>query len=203
MVTNPTSSPRAVELLLQIPAGAVPIQKGFWTRGTSVELNPYSTRALEYAFYFPKSGDFAHYPVHASEKEKLAGSAVSRTLHVVDTLTKVDTTTWEHVARRGSTAEVFAHLDSANVQRLDLGRIAWRLSNREFFAGLIARLRARHIFDDKAWSYGIFHGDQRVVREYLERHDEFVARCGSYLDSPLLRIDHSRATRISIWNSIR
>ena len=189
VVTNPTSSPRTVELLLQIPTGAVPLAKGFWTRGQSVALGPYSTRALEYAFYFPASGDFAHYPAHASDKERLAGAAAPRTLHVVDAPTQVDTNAWEHVARHGTSAQVLAHLDGANLQALDLGRIAWRLRAREFFAPLVERLRARHRYDARVWSYGLYHGDERVAREYLEHQDAFVESCGAYLDSPLLSID--------------
>src|SRR6185436_15898772 len=176
VVTNPTSSPRTVELLLQIPAGALPLQKGFWTRGQSVALGPYSTQALEYAFYFPKSGDFAHYPAHASEKERLAGAAAPRTLHVVDVPTQVDTNAWEHVARHGTSAQVLAYLDGANVQALDLSLVAWRLREREFFASLIERLRARHCYDDKLWSYGLFHGDERTAREYLEHQDSRAVR---------------------------
>jgi len=189
VVTNPTSSPRAVELLLQIPAGSVPVLKGFWTRGRSVELEPYSTRAIEYAFYFPASGDFAHYPVHASEKQALAGAGMPRTLHVVDTPAQLDTNSWEHVARSGSSAEVLAYVDAANLLRLDFRRIAWRLREREFFDALTAHLRTRHFYDDKTWSYGLFHGDQRVAREYLEQQAAFVSSCGAWLDSPLLRID--------------
>jgi hypothetical protein len=189
VVSNPTSGPRAVELLLQIPAGSVPVQKGFWTGGQSVELGPYATKVLEYAFYFPASGDFAHYPVHAAEKGALAGAAAARTLHVVERPTRVDTSSWEHVAASGSASEVLAHLAAANVQALDLGRIAWRLRDPEFFAAVVEHLRARHVYDARTWSYGLFHGDLRTTREYLEHRDAFVRSCGAYLDSPLLRID--------------
>ncbi|MCK5944947.1 MAG: hypothetical protein KAI24_23370, partial [Planctomycetes bacterium] len=65
VVTNPTSSVRTADVLLQIPAGAVPIQNGFWTRGRQVMLAPYATQTIEYAFYFPAPGTYAHYPVHA------------------------------------------------------------------------------------------------------------------------------------------
>ncbi len=189
LVTNPTSSARAVELLLQIPAGALPVQKGFWTRGHTVELGPYSTQAIEYAFYFPAAGDFAHYPVHAAEQARLAGTAEPRTLHVVDRPTRVDTGSWEHVSQHGTSAEVLAHLDRANLQRLDLARLAWRLRERAFFEVLKARLRARYVYSDLVWSYGLFHEDAATTREYLEHAQAFVATCGAALESPLLVID--------------
>jgi len=189
VVTNPTSSKRSVELLLQIPAGALPLNRGFWTKGMPVELQPYATATVEYAFYFPTGGDYLHYPVHASEKGRLAAAAEPRTLHVVAVPTTIDTTSWEHVSQQGSAAEVLTHLAAANVQRLDLSKLAWRLRDREFFTTLLAQLRARHVYDDTLWSYGLLHRDTDATREFLRHADGFLAHCGAWLQSPLLAID--------------
>jgi hypothetical protein len=189
VVTNPTSSRRAAEVLLQIPAGAVPVQKGFWQKGTGVELAPYATQTIEYAFYFPATGEFAHYPVHAAEKGKLVANAEPRTLRVVAEPSRIDTGSWEHVSQQGSAAEVMAHLDNANIQRLDLGRIAWRMKDREFFTATLAKLRERHVYDDTLWSYALLHRDQKAAREYLRHADGLLQQCGSWLRSPLVDID--------------
>src|SRR5690606_36359547 len=53
VVTNPTSATRRLELLLQIPSGAIPVHDGFVTRGLAIELAGYATQAIDYAFYFP------------------------------------------------------------------------------------------------------------------------------------------------------
>ncbi|MBX3462200.1 MAG: hypothetical protein KF830_03440 [Planctomycetes bacterium] len=189
VVTNPTSQKRSVELLLQIPAGALPLRSGFWTRSTTVELQPYATATIEYAFYFPAPGEFAHYPVQATERGRLAASATPRALRVVATPSRIDTSSWEHVSQQGSPAEVMAHLDAANVRRLDLAKVAWRLRDREFFTTLLTRLRARHAFDATLWSYGLLHRDAGATREFLQHADGFVADCGPWLQSPLLSID--------------
>ena len=189
VVTNPTSSRRAAEVLLQIPAGAVPVQKGFWQKGIGVELAPYATRTIEYAFYFPATGEFAHYPVHAAEKGKLVANAEPRTLRVVAEPSKVDTGSWEHVSQQGTAAEVMAHLDNANIQRLDLGRIAWRMKDREFFTATLAKLRDRHVYDETLWSYALLHRDQQAAREYLRHADGLLQQCGSWLRSSLVDID--------------
>jgi len=189
VVTNPTSTKRTTEVLLQVPAGAIPVQKGFWTRGVAVELQPYATATIEYAFYFPATGDFAHYPAHAAEKGKLAANAEPRTLHVVATASKVDTTSWEHVSQQGTPAEVLAHIDGANVQRLELAKVAWRMKDREFFGALLPRLRARHVYDHTLWSYGIMHRDADAAREYLRHAADFLRGCGAWLRSPLVTID--------------
>jgi hypothetical protein len=189
VVTNPTSNKRNVELLLQIPEGALPLNRGFWTKGVPVELQPYATATIEYAFYFPAAGDYPHYPVHAGEKGRLAASATARTLHVVGSPSRVDTSSWEHVSQQGSAVEVLAHLDAANVQRLDLAKVAWRMREREFYGSLLERLRTRHAYDHTLWSYGILHRDVTAAREYLQHADGFVAACGPWLQSPLLAID--------------
>jgi hypothetical protein len=189
VVTNPTSSKRTTDVLLQIPAGAVPLQKGFWTKGHSVELAPYATATLEYAFYFPAAGDFAHYPAHAAEKGKLAAHAEPRTLKVVAVPTTVDTRSWEHVSQQGSAQDVLAFLDQQNVQRLELAKIAWRMKDREFFTQTLARLRARHVYDHTLWSYALLHRDPAACGEYLRHQDAFLAQCGMAIDSPLVRFE--------------
>jgi hypothetical protein len=189
VVTNPTSSKRIAEVLLQIPAGAIPLQKGFWQKGVAVQLEPYATATLEYAFYFPATGSFAHYPAHAAEKGKLAANAEPRTLVVVATPSKVDTTSWEHVSQQGTAAEVITFLDTHNVQGLELGKIAWRMKERELFTQVLGKLRARHVYDHTLWSYGILHRDPVATKEHLQHANEFVAQCGMAIDSPLLVLD--------------
>ncbi|MEO6596811.1 MAG: hypothetical protein ABIP94_18850 [Planctomycetota bacterium] len=189
VITNPTSSKRTTEVLLQVPAGAIPVQKGFWTKGRAVELEPYGTQTIEYAFYFPAVGSFAHYPAHAAEKGKLAANAEARTLKVVTELSKVDTTSWEHVSQQGTPAEVIGYLDASNIQRLDLSRVAWRMKDREFFSTLLTKLRTRHVYDDTLWSYGILHRDAAATREYLQHADSFLQACGAWLESTLVSID--------------
>ncbi|MEO6593400.1 MAG: hypothetical protein ABIP94_01455 [Planctomycetota bacterium] len=189
VITNPTSSKRTIEVLLQVPAGAIPVQKGFWTKGRAVELEPYGTQTIEYAFYFPAANSFAHYPAHAAEKGKLAANAEARTLKVVTELSKVDTTSWEHVSQQGTAAEVIGYLDASNIQRLDLSRVAWRMKDREFFSTLLTKLRTRHVYDDTLWSYGILHRDASATREYLQHADSFLQACGAWLESTLVTID--------------
>ncbi|MBZ0280734.1 MAG: hypothetical protein K8L97_08325, partial [Anaerolineae bacterium] len=189
VVTNPTSQPRTAELLLQIPAGAVPVQRGFWTKGVTVQLAPYGTQTVEYAFYFPAVGDFVHYPVHAAEKQQLAAFAEPRTLHVVLTPQKLDTSSWEHVSQQGTTADVLTFLDTHNLQRLDLDKIAWRMKDKAFFTSALQKLRERRVYHQTLWSYALLHQDRMAAREYLQHQDGFLGQCGLAIDSPLLAFE--------------
>jgi hypothetical protein len=189
VVTNPTSSPRELELLLQIPAGSIGVRGTLATRGAPVALAPYGTTTVEYAFYFPAAGSFEHAPVVVAEDEKAVAVAPADRFEVRVEPTRIDTTSWEYVSQRGTTDEVFEHLARTNVQSLDLSRIAWRCSDAAFFARLLTELRARFVFDATLWSYGFVHRDAVAVNEYLRHADWFVAQCGAWLDTPLLAID--------------
>jgi len=189
VVTNPTSSPRKLDVLLQIPQGAIPVQGTVPTRGVSLHLNAFATSSLEFAFYFPSAGRFPVYPVHVARDGELVASAPAVTMRVVPVPSEVDTTSWLHVSQNGSSEDVLRYLDSANLVRTDLDKLAWRMRDKPFFDAIIARLRRRHVYNDVLWSYGIHHGEVSVAREYLEQENGFVKHCGAALSSPLLDID--------------
>jgi hypothetical protein len=192
VVTNPTSSNQRLEVLLQIPRGAVPVDSGFKTKGETLELASYATESIEYAFYFPAPGDFLHYPVHVAKDEALVASAPPVVLHVVDRPSRVDKTSWAWVSQHGKTQDVLEFLEKNNVERLDLERIAWRMKDRKVFDQVIALLAARHTWSDVLWAYGVSHGDDGTIREVLLHQDDFLRRCGEVLESPLVTIDPVR-----------
>jgi hypothetical protein len=189
VVTNPTSSPRDVELLLQIPEGALPVSNGFETRGVPTHLEPYATASIQYAFYLPRPGAVNHYPVHVSADGALVAFAPAVRWNVVVEPTLVDTTSWEHVSQNGSNDDVLRFLDRANLYRVDLAKIAWRAREPGFFQAVTQKLRERHVYADELWSYGIYHRDAGVTAEYLRHADGFLARCGRALESPLVTLD--------------
>jgi len=189
VITNPTSSQRTADVLLQVPAGAVPLQSGFWTKGRAVQLAPYATATIEYSFYFPNTGKYSHYPAHAAEKGKLAAFTAPKTLNVVGAPSKLDTTSWEHVSQQGSAQEVLTFIDTHNLKRLDLDKIAWRMRDRAFFEAILPKLQQRHTYSNTLWSYGLLHSNADATREYLRHRDDFLNRCGTWLESPLASID--------------
>jgi len=189
VVTNPTSSRRKLQVLTQVPRGAVPVSSGKYTRASYILLEPYRTQTFDSFFYFPAAGSFDHYPVHVARRGVLVAFARPTTLKVVEKLTKVDKTSWDFVSQNAGRDEVLAYLRDNNVNRLDLARIAWRARDKAFFQAVIELLTRRHVYDHTLWSYGIKHNVPAVIREYLQHRGPFVGQCGRALDSPLLRID--------------
>ena len=189
VVTNPTSSPQKLTLLLQVPQGAIPVLNGQITRGVPVDLKPYNTTTIEYYFYFPLPGPFDHYPVHVAQNEQLLAAAPAVKLQAVEQLTKIDRKAWAFVSQEGSNEEVLEFLKTENLQRIDLEMIAFRMQDKQFFRSVTNLLAARHVYHPTLWSYSIQHNVPEQVQVYLEHANEFVAQCGTYLNSPLLKID--------------
>ncbi|MEZ5978028.1 MAG: hypothetical protein R3F34_07415 [Planctomycetota bacterium] len=189
VVTNPTSAPRTLQLLVQVPVGAIPVLNGSRTRGVDVRLQPFGTSTFEYAFYFPSAGTFPQYPVQVEEDGSVVAFAEPDTFEVLVEPRTVDTRSWEYVSQVGTLDQVFEFLDGANLLRLDLSRIAWRMRDRAAYDRVIGYLRERFRYEPTLWSYGVRQQDARTTREWLAHQDWFAQRCGLALDSPLLTID--------------
>ncbi|MHC4404176.1 MAG: hypothetical protein ACYTG0_31365 [Planctomycetota bacterium] len=189
VVTNPTSSRQKLDVLLQMPVGSIPVSNGKFTRTLHVDLQPYHTQTLEYYFYFPVAGEFSHYPAQIAKNERLVAHAAPFTFNVVEEPSKVDRESWDYVSQHGTDDQVLAYLDEHNLHRTNLERIAFRMTDKEFFQTVTGRLATRHVYNNTLWSYGIKHDVVPAVREYLQHADGFVARCGAWLDSPLLAVD--------------
>ncbi|WAS94229.1 hypothetical protein [Nannocystis punicea] len=193
VVTNPTSQSRRVAALLQIPRGALPVASGFYTRTFNLHVDPYGTELLEYAFYFPAPGQFTHFPAHVSrhhgERVELIGAAPPTVLDVVVTPTRVDATSWAHVSQHGTTDEVLAFLAGANLGRVELEKIAWRMKDRDAFTRVLALLTSRRTYNDRLWAYALLHADRPRVAEWLRHQDAFVRKAGPALAGGVVDVD--------------
>lgn len=188
VMTNPTSSRKNVDVLMQIPNGAIPVLNGFYTRSLNFQLEPFSTRTHEFYFYFPFAGTFPHYPVHVSEEETMIAAGKPFVFKVVSELTSFDKTSWPYIAENGMPEDVLDYLQHNNIDRLDLNLMAFRLKNREFFEQAYALLKTRRVYHDTTWSYGLYHRNISAINEYLA-HSQFANMVGSSFSSPLLSID--------------
>ena len=189
VITNPTSSPQKLDVLLQIPLGAMPVMNGQETRSVHLNLQPYNTQTVEYYFYFPAAGEYPHYPVHVAKNEKLLAHADPFTLNAVEKLSRIDRDSWPYISQNGSSEDVLNYLQDNNLHQTDLNRIAFRMGNKPFFLKVVDLLTKRHGYNHTVWSYGIKHDVVPAIRQYLQHADNFVQQCGAYIDSPLVTIN--------------
>ena len=68
ILTNVSSIHREVDVLKQIPMGAVPLKKGVAMTTERISLSAYTTKTLSFYFYFPKQGSYLFYPVQVSAR---------------------------------------------------------------------------------------------------------------------------------------
>ena len=193
VATNPTSGKQKLELLVQVPDGAVPVLNARKTKGKRLELAPYHTLTFEYNFYFPKPSaegkNNSGFPAHLARDEKIAAWAAATEFTVVAKFSKTDTASWDYISQHGTPAQVIERMQAGNTSALQLDRIAWRMKDLEFFRQAIALLHARHVYEHTLYSYGIYHGEQPPARQFLLHSDGFLNQCGAYLVSPLVDID--------------
>jgi len=192
VVTNPTSARQKLSVLLQIPRGALPVGGSKATDSRRLQLEPYSTQTLEYFFYFPvpAAQPLPHYPVHIAREEQIVGEAKPFTFKVVQQLSQIDKTSWDYISQYGTEADVFAFLDKANIERLDLERVAWRArKSPEFFQKLVTLMEQRHVYSEPIYRYAVLHNIAAPLATWLRQRGDFIEQCGPYLESKLVKID--------------
>ncbi len=190
IVTNASSERIDIDLLLQIPRGALPVNNGKATAGKRLHLDPFATTTEKYYFYFPKAeaAPLPHYPAHASIDGQDVAAAIATTFKTVDHPSATDTASWDYVSQYGSDADVFAFLDKNNLEKIDLELIAWRAGgSAEFLHKLTALLGKRRVYNDVIYSYAVKQNDREALREWLPFQKPL--ECGPYLESPLLHVD--------------
>ncbi len=188
VITNPTSKHYKINILTQIPQGAIAVNNWHRTKTIHRELQPYQTITFEYLFYFPETGEFTHFPVHISNNDNLLGYADSATLKVVKKLSEIDKTSWEYISQNGSNEDVIKYLNQNNLNRINLNKIAFRMRDKEFFETIIKLLDKNHCYNKTLWSYAVYHNNKSIMTKYLET-TKFVKNSGDYIKSELLNIN--------------
>ena len=189
VVTNPSSGRQRLSVLVQIPEGAMPLGGAQVTRAVPVDLEPFRTQTIEYFFYFPKVGKFKHCPAQVAKDERVVASATAMSLTVVEKLSKVDTGSWDHVSQMGSNEEVIGFLEKANLQEIDLGRIAWRMVDKGYFERVLALLRGRKIYHALLWSFALKHDAPEAAKEFLAYQEPLAREAGGWISSTLVDYD--------------
>ncbi len=188
VVTNPTSSKRRVQVLTQLPAGSLPLAGSKLTRSASLELEPYSTAQVEYYFYFPVAGNFEHYGAQISDQNQHIIATDSRQLRVLAEPESVNETTWSYIADWGTNTQVLDYLKQANLQQIDLSRIAFRMQDKDFFVAITDFLSASGRFDPTLWAYAVRHDLPTQMEQLLQNRPDLVSRLGIVFTSPLIDV---------------
>jgi hypothetical protein len=179
VVTNPTSAHEKLDVLIQIPRGAIPVSEGLATRTIHADVQPYGTWSMEHAFYFPAAGRFSHFPAHVTRAGKLLAWANPAVLTVAGEPSTLDPTSWVHLSQHGTLDEVLTFLERENLGRIDIERIAFRMRDRAAFERTTSVLAARLMYHDVLWAYALLHRDRRRMAEWLRHQEAMVLGAGT------------------------
>lgn len=189
VVTNPTNIERRVQVLTQIPQGAIAISGGKTSRNWPVVLGPYSSQQIAFDFYFPEAGSFEFYGAQISDEKGFISSANSQKVEVLSEPKDIDKTTWQYVADWGTDDDVLAFMKQANLRKIELERIAFRLQDKPFYEKCLDLLSNAGIYHDVLWAYSLKHLDDARIREYVEHREDFMRRLGPSLPQGLVQLD--------------
>lgn len=189
VVTNPTNVERRVQVLAQIPQGSIAISGGKTSRNWPVVLGPYSSQQIAFDFYFPEAGEFEFYGAQISDENGFIAAAAPQKVSVLSEPKDIDKTTWQYVADWGSDEDVLAFMQQANLRKIDLNRIAFRMQEKAFYEKCITLLSGAGIYEDVLWAYSLKHMDDARIREYVEHREDFMRRLGPSLPEGLVQLD--------------
>lgn len=182
VVTNPTSSPQTVSLLVQVPEGALAVSGSKTTRTLQLDLPAFGSANHEYWFYFPAAGNFSHFPAHAADGGRILAWANPTRFEVTGEPAGVDREAWSHVSQNADDDQLLAWMETHNLQQVDLADIAFRMQDRRMFERVTSLLAARLLYHPVLWSYALLHRDLDRAGEYLANEEDFVRSCGPCLE---------------------
>ena len=194
--TNTSDTDQEVQVVTEIPEGAVPMLGLDYLVNSSYKIRALKTEVLNFNFYFPASGEFDYYPASVTKEGFLVASAPKRVLRlrVVDRLQKKELNTITEIMSLGGKEDILGFLEKQNILNqniFDFKNIYWLLKDKEFYRGVVRVLKSRLIFEPRVWSFSVFHNDLEVFKEVLEYWLEIRAENQGYLhlDTSFLQFD--------------
>ena len=164
-----------VQLLMDIPDGAIPLKSHEQTQIINVSIQPYNTKTFEREFYFPYTGEYCIYPANASKNRMIIAKGNKLPLlSVVKTEPVTKKESLSNILRNGTNEEVYAFLRNKNIfdgNLFNVGQIVWKLKDLKFYQECIKIFRERKYFNPIVWSFALHHNDYPTAVEFFESKD--------------------------------
>ncbi|KAG0308260.1 hypothetical protein BGZ97_000117 [Linnemannia gamsii] len=192
VLMNATPNPMRLHVEVQLPEGAMPIY-GDIEAGQDIMLAAHGNFQYEYKFYFPKEGDYPHYPAHVSDYDDIIAFAQPSVLKVRSSQPgsavrdTFDKTTWNYVLTHGTQDDVLAKLAKDPLDGMRVEILIPRLYRDSAFLRRVTDvLRDRHEYNDRIWSVSlVLKGEDKLVSEYIIQQPIYH-RVGDWFTSALL-----------------
>ena len=186
VVSNPTSEAQHVHILNCLPEGAIPLSNAQANDASLASIPAYRTQVLNVSFYFPQAGTITMPGTQVAIDDKIVAWAPSRELSVHGEAPAEDEHSWQWISQHAKEDRVFNWLREENLHTFPVDRIAWRMHDKDFYTTCLSILSERQFYSPILWAYSFKHGDVKRMGEYLSQREDFLHRCGLYLESPLV-----------------
>jgi len=193
VITNCSVANQEFQVLCEIPEGSLPV-KSEYTRSHPIFLNSYTTKSIDYYFYFPAEGNFKVYPANVSRQGIVLANANDSFFKVVKDKTTSKIESLQDVLIRGSHDDILNFVNTKNIwdtKVFNPSSIYWLLNDKQFYQKLVKTLRARKYFDYTIWSFSMMHYDVESLIEFFEqeRTHKTLSKYFNYINSSLLKVD--------------
>ncbi|MCK6486941.1 MAG: hypothetical protein L6R48_01145, partial [Planctomycetes bacterium] len=175
-VANLAPLRRTVQVLVQIPAGAVPFDGAAATAVHHLDLPPHGSATCRLVFAWPRPGAFAQCGVSVSEDGRRLAALPGHSWTVA-------------APPPAPAADDLAWLRDARLDQAGLEARRWRLADPAFAAAALDQLRQRRRFEPEWWQAALHHGLMPAAGECLRDLYSFRQAAGPLLDSPLVTLD--------------
>ena len=168
IITNVSNKTQEFQLLWQIPEGSLPLLNITYQKSENHKLEPYSTTAFKYHFYFPSEGSFIHFPSNVSIQDKVVAVSNVSKFKVVTHIKEVVIETFKDILMTGDKNSIYDFIKTSNLLQDKKGfsfqLIFWMLKEKEVFEKIINILRERRIYVQTVWEFGFLHKNVRAIK---------------------------------------
>jgi hypothetical protein len=172
VVTNVSSVEQKVQVITEVPQGAIPVIKNDFHQSLDWKLNQFSTQTFEFYFYFPQKGQYTYCPACVTrDGKKVQIQTSSLDLSVLDEPPKkTELKNIKDILAQGSKEDILAFMRKENITNpkvFNFGDVYWLLRDEQFYVESLKILREKMIFNPVVWSYSLLHGDVNTFFEII------------------------------------
>eukprot|EP00775_Hariotina_reticulata_P004329 gene4329-4582_t len=161
IITSISPSVQLLDVLVQLPQGALPLCGLPSTISSSIALSPYASQTLESSFYFPRPGVFKQAPVSVTRRSSAPTSSPSKRPEPQREFS------WSAFLTSASPTQVLEYLRCGDLSVARVSDIAPLCRDKAFFQAAVAALNARHVFDHSIWIWAVTHLDEAALAQLL------------------------------------
>ena len=196
VVINTSVSSHSVNLVTQIPEGAIPLDMSTDLKVHYLKVESFQSQVVHFQFYFPKAGRFRVFPsTTAKDNKLLAIASIPSKITVLDQPREVNLETMANILSSGGVKDILEFLKRKNLRNrsvFSFETIGWLMKDKEFYNQVMAIFRDRGFFYQQAWQFGLFHADMVTVRELLQHESmRFHFKSLFYLKTGKMEIEAS------------